>query len=207
VRDASQVTLEYFPSLRSPYTAVDFDRTVALAERTGVRFLLRPVMPMVMRGAPITLTKGRYIFSDAVREAELAGVPFGAFVDPIGEPVKRAFSLFPWAREQGRGAALLSSFLAAAFARGVDTSSDAGLRRVVEDAGLSWERAAEIVGKDGWQEELESNRLRMYGELGLWGVPSYRVSGPSDEADWSAWGQDRLWRVAQEIRRRATPRG
>jgi 2-hydroxychromene-2-carboxylate isomerase len=158
---------------------------------------------MVMRGVPATLTKGRYIFSDALREAELLGVPFGNMIDPIGRPVEEGFSLFPWAREQGRGAELLSSFLRCAFAERVDTSRPAGLRRVVEDAGLSWGDAQSHVGIDDWRDELEANRVTMYDELGLWGVPSYRVRGPEGEPDWSAWGQDRLWRVAQEIHRRS----
>lgn len=205
-RDAGHVQLDFFPSLRSPYTAVIFDTTVDLARRTGVQLVLRPVMPMVMRGVPATLTKGRYIFTDAMREAEMLGVPFGNMVDPIGRPVEDGFSLFPWAREQGRGAELLASFLRAAFVEGVDTSSRAGLQRVVEAAGLSWDSAQPVIGNDDWRDELEANRVTLYEEMGLWGVPSYRVRGPAGEPDWSAWGQDRLWRVAQEIRRRGALR-
>jgi hypothetical protein len=33
-------------------------------------------------------------------------------------------------------------------------------------------------------------------------VPSFRLLGRSGEPDYSTWGQDRLWRVEQEIRRR-----
>jgi len=40
--------------------------------------------------------------------------------------------------------------------------------------------------------------------LGLWGVPSFRLSGPDGEPDLAVWGQDRLWLVAAEIRRRAS---
>lgn len=203
-RDTGRIALEYFPSLRSPYTGGSYDLATSLAERSGVKLVLRPVLPMVMRGAPVTFRKGRYIFSDAHREAELAGVPFGNVIDPIGRPVLRAFSLFPWARERGRATEFLSSFLSAAFAQGVDTSTDAGLRHVVVAAGLSWQEAEERVDNDDWQDEIEANRLVMYDELGLWGVPSFRVTGPegSGEPDFSVWGQDRLWRVAQEIRRR-----
>jgi 2-hydroxychromene-2-carboxylate isomerase len=202
VRDRGRLTLEVFPSLRSPYTAVGFDLALALAERAGVRVVLRPVLPMVMRGVPVTLTKGRYIFTDAVREAELAGVPYGRFVDPIGRPVEAGFSLFPWARDRGRGAALISAFLRAAFAEGVDTSRPSGLRRVVESAGLPWSEAQAILGNTGWRDELERNRRAMYDEMGLWGVPSFRLMGPAGEPDFSTWGQDRLWLVAAEMRRR-----
>ena len=47
----------------------------------------------------------------------------------------------------------------------------------------------------------------MTDELGLWGVPSYRVRGGEGEEDFSVWGQDRLWLVAAEIRRRASATG
>jgi 2-hydroxychromene-2-carboxylate isomerase len=205
-RDDGSITLDFFPSLRSPYTAIVYDRTLELVERTGVALALHPVMPMVMRGVPASFAKGRYIASDAGREAECDGVPFGRLIDPIGRPVERCFSLFPWAREQGRAAELLGSFLRGAWAEGVDTSSEEGLRGVVEAAGLSWVDALAVIDNDDWREELEQNRLTMYRELGLWGVPSYRVRGPAGRPDFSCWGQDRLWHVAQVLRERIAAR-
>ena len=194
--------LEIYPSLRSPYTAVIFDESIELARRVGIPVELRPVMPMVMRGVPAPAAKGLYIMSDALREAEHIGVPFGDMYDPIGEPVLRGFSLWPFARDAGRGAEYLSSFLRAAFAEGRKTGDDAGLRFVVERAGLDWEAAREHLDSDAWREELETNRQTMYEELGLWGVPSYRLLDAEGRTLLSVWGQDRLWLVAAEIRRR-----
>lgn len=202
LRDDGSITLEFFPSLRSPYTAAVFDPTIALVERSGVKLVLRPVLPMVMRGVPATFQKGRYIFTDAGREAALLGTPYGAFADPIGAPVRRGYSLFPWATSQAKGAELLSSFLRAAFSQAIDTGSDEGMKHVVEQAGLSWSEAQAHLDGTDWEDELEANRLVMVNDLGLWGVPSYRVSGPGGEPDYSAWGQDRLWLVAWEIQRR-----
>lgn len=202
VARGAEMTLEVFPSLRSPYTAVGFGKAVELAERSGVRLVVRPVLPMVMRGVPVTLRKGFYIFQDTKREAETLGVPFGRVVDPIGEPVRRAYSLWPWARERDAGPAFLAAFLRGAFAEGVDTSTDAGMRRVVESARLPWDEAQRILGDDAWEAELESNRVALYDEMGLWGVPSFRLRGPAGEPDLCTWGQDRLWLVAREIQRR-----
>ena len=199
---ADELTLEIFPSLRSPYTAISFERAVKLAEQTGVGVELRPVLPMVMRGVPATFNKGMYIMSDTLREAEAMGVPFGKMLDPIGEPVRQAYSLWPFARARGKGAAYLAAFLRAAFADGIDTSTEAGLRGVVERAGLSFEDARPHLGDPAWEEELETNRLAMVGELGQWGVPSFRLRGPEGEPDLCCWGQDRLWLVAAEIQRR-----
>jgi len=201
VKDDGSLTLEVFPSLRSPYTAVGFDRAVRLARDTGVRLVVRPVLPMVMRGVPATRQKGMYIFSDAAREAREAGVPYGEFFDPIGDPVRRCYSLYPWACEQGRGIELLSSFLRAAFVQGINTNNDRGLRAVVEQAGLDWEQARRIVGSPGWEEQLERNRRAMYA-AGLWGVPSFRLLDEAGEPLLALWGQDRLWLFAREIRSR-----
>ena len=198
LRDNGSLTLEIYPSLRSPYTAVVFDQTLKLAELTGVNLVVRPVLPMVMRGVPATRGKGLYIFADAAREARRAGVPFGKFYDPIGEPVRRCYSLYPWACSQGRGNQLISSFLKTAFVDGVSTNNSHGLKQVVENAGLDWSVAKTIVGKSGWEDMLESNRLAMY-ESGLWGVPSFRLLNKQGESVLSLWGQDRLWLVAREI--------
>ncbi|NND66330.1 MAG: 2-hydroxychromene-2-carboxylate isomerase, partial [Halioglobus sp.] len=190
LKDNGSLTLEVYPSLRSPYTAISFDRTVKLAADTGVKLVVRPVLPMVMRGVPATRQKGMYIFTDAAREARYAGVPYGNFYDPIGEPARRGYSLYPWACEQGRGTALISAFLSCAFAEGINTGTNKGLRTVVEAAGLSWEEAKKHLGDDTWEALLEENRQAMY-EHGLWGVPSFRLVDETGQTRLAVWGQDR----------------
>jgi 2-hydroxychromene-2-carboxylate isomerase len=197
----TRVVLEFYASLRSPYTAIVMDRVRNLTRRLPVDLVLRPVLPMVMRGLAVPRVKQMYITLDTKREAEDAGVDFGRVSDPVGRPVERGFSLYPWACAQGRGFELLRCFTRAAFAEGIDTGSDDGLRHVVECAGLSWREALEHLDREGWRDELEANRQQMLA-LGLWGVPSFRVLGAGGEPDYSTWGQDRLWRVEQEIRRR-----
>ncbi len=195
---APPVALDFFASLRSPYTYIVAKRAIALAKHYGVELVLRPVLPMVMRGLPVPRAKQFYIALDTKREAEDAGVPFGRICDPVGRPVERCFSLFPWARERGRAAELLLEFMRAAWSQGIDTGRDAGLRLVVERAGLVWSEALTHLDRDdGWRAELETNRAEMFA-LGLWGVPSFRVRG-GGAADYATWGQDRLWRVEEEI--------
>jgi len=149
---------------------------------------------------PATRQKGMYIFKDAAREAREAGVPYGNFYDPIGEPARRAYSLYPWACEQGKGNALISSFLACAFARGVNTNRSRGLKTVVEGAGLDWEQAKGHLGDSEWEAILETNRQAMYA-AGLWGVPSFRLLDESGGTVLALWGQDRLWLFSREIQR------
>ncbi|MBW2698368.1 MAG: DsbA family protein [Deltaproteobacteria bacterium] len=200
LKDDGSLTFEIYVSLRSPYTSIIFDEAVQLAEATGVKMVMRPVLPMVMRGVPATRRKGMYIFSDAAREAIAMGLDWGNVYDPIGEPTRKCYSLYPWARERGRGNELLGSFLRAAFFEGVNTNNDRGMRIVVEKAGLPWPEAKAIMGNCDWEDELEVNRLAMY-DFGSWGVPSFRLLDAEGNQVLGLWGQDRLWLFAREIQR------
>lgn len=188
--------LEFFASLRSPYTAIVFERTVDFARAGGIELQLRPVLPMVMRGVPVTLAKGRYIFFDTAREAEAAGLRWGHAHDPIGEPVRRVYSLLPWARAQGREVALLGEALKAAFFEAIDLGGERGLARVVERAGLSWAEGRRRLGDPAWEAEVEQNRLALYA-AGLWGVPAFRLLDAAGRPLLETWGQDRLWLVSR----------
>jgi 2-hydroxychromene-2-carboxylate isomerase len=108
--------------------------------------------------------------------------------------------LYPWACSQGKGNELLSSFLGAAFAEGINTNNDSGLRHVVEKAGLDWSSAQAVLGADDWQAMLEDNRRAMY-DSGLWGAPSFRLLDGQGQPQLSLWGQDRLWLFSREIQR------
>lgn len=196
-----RASVEAFVSLRSPYSYVAMEQLAALTQRLPIDLVLRPVLPMVMRGLPVPSAKRMYITLDTKREAEAQGLPFGRVCDPVGRPIERGFSLYPFACAQARGFAYLRSYLRAAFAEGIDTGSDAGLRQVVERAGLDWTRAQPHLDRDGWQASLEGNRETLFG-LGLWGVPSFRVPASGAEPELVTWGQDRLWLVERALRRR-----
>lgn len=205
-RDASAVSgirVECFASVRSPYSAIVMRRLLDWVDATGVELRLRPVLPMVMRGVALSRAKGFYILSDTAREADRVGARFGWLVDPIGEPAERALALFPWAESKGLGDRYLLSCLEGAWADGIDLGSDRGLGRVVTRCNLPWGEGRSWLARDDWREIMEANRLALY-ELGLWGVPSFRVTGPdTDAGSWTTWGQDRLWRVTREVARRA----
>lgn len=201
--DASGLTLDFYPSLNSPYTAIVYDETIAAKNACGIGFNHKPVLPMVMRGVPAPASKGRYIAFDTKREAQRRGVPFGNLVMPIGEPTRRAYSMLPWAKSLGKDEALMSSLLKHAFALGVGLHKESGMRRAVEAAGLDWAEAKKVIGSDDWKSIVESHQDEMVDGLGLWGVPSFRLSGGAHE-DLAVWGQDRLWLIAAEIKRRVT---
>ena len=195
---AAEMTLEYYVSLRSPYTAISWEPTLAMAKAAGIRLDVRPVLPMVMRGVPATFAKGFYIWKDVAREAKELGVEYGKFYDPVGGPIKQGLSLYMWAEGLGRGNDLFGAFLKAAFAKGINTNSRAGMRRVVEMAGLDWKAAQKHLEDKTWQDIVEQNRKTMY-DLGIWGVPSYRLLDRDGNDVLSVWGQDRLWLVSRKI--------
>ena len=186
--------LHFFASFRSPYTWISTERVIRLAEAFGVNLRIRFVLPMVMRGLPVKRSKRVYILLDAAREARRNGVQFGPISDPVGKPVERGYSLLPWAIDQGKGIEYFRSFMTLVFSQAVDAGSDRGLRRIVEEAGLDWSEGRGYLDDPAWREEAERNREELF-DLGLWGVPSFRVGSVA------AWGQDRLWVLEDEYRR------
>lgn len=201
--DACHLELHFYPSLNSPYTSIIYDKTIELAKSCNIILHHKPVLPMIMRGIPAPVVKGKYIFFDTKREADFLGVPFGKHVSPIGSPTRQAYSLLPWARALGKDCELLSTLLRYAWSEGRGLHKTANMRRAVEEVGLDWTQARRHLGSDDWKQFVEQNQREMVEDMGLWGVPSYRLSGPEGEPDLMVWGQDRLWLVAAEIRRRA----
>lgn len=206
--DASDLTLDFYPSLNSPYTSIIYDMTIAMARECGIQLNHKPVLPMIMRGVPATRQKGMYIMFDTKREGEHLGVGFGPVMTPIGEPTRQVYSLLPWAREQGKDTQLMSAALDLAFREGVGLHKKSGVKAAVERAGLSWVGAQQHLGSADWKEETARFQNEMTEGLGLWGVPSYRLSGGGNaKEDLCVWGQDRLWLVAAGIRKRAKRAG
>lgn len=184
--------IDFFFSLRSPYSAIVTPRVFELGRLTGAPVRLRYVLPMVMRGLPVPREKRTYITHDAAREAFVRGIPFGCLNDPVGRPTERGLAMMPLAERLGLGPAYLRSFMHGVWAEGVDAGSDRGLRRITDRAGLPWPEAEAALNDDTWRRTADANRAELLG-LGLWGVPSFRVGSVA------VWGQDRLWAVQQAL--------
>lgn len=192
--------IDFYFSLRSPYSAIVTPRVFALGRRTGAQVRLRYVLPMVMRGLAVPGEKRRYIALDAAREARLHQQPFGRLNDPVGRPVERGLALLPLAERLGRGQDYVASFMRGVWAEGLDAGSKRGLRRIAERAGLPWPEAQAALHDEAWRQTAEANRVEMLA-LGLWGVPSFRVCGTA------VWGQDRLWAVQEAVLATLNPGG
>lgn len=187
-------TIELWFSFRSPYSWIAFPQMRRLARLYGARLQLRPVLPMVMRGLPVPRIKRAYIVTDAKREADLAGLPFGPIVDPVGAGVERAIAVLAHAAAAGLGEAFAESALRGAWAEGVDLAADSGLAAVAGRAGIGGAAVAAALADESWRAGAEANRAALF-EAGLWGVPSFRLNGGP-----AHWGQDRLWAAEDELR-------
>ena len=192
--EAGNVILEMFFSFRSPYSYLALERVSELTEQFPVALRIRPVLPMVMRGMDVPLTKRMYIVRDAKREADRLGIPFGRICDPVGRGVERCIAVFEYADEQGCGAEFAQAAARGIWSEARDVNDDKDLRVIVESVGLDWAAACARIESDGWKQLAEKNRVDLF-EMGLWGVPSFRLG------DYTAWGQDRLWIIVDRIRR------
>ena len=184
--------IDFFLSLRSPYTAIVAPRVFQLGRLTGAPVRLRYVLPMAMRGLPVPREKRMYISLDTAREAHARQIAFGRLNDPLGKPTERGMALIPLAERMGKGQEYVASFLRGVWSEGIDAGADRGLRRIAERAGLPWDAAQSALQDESWRTVAETNRAEMF-SLGLWGVPSFRVG------EVSVWGQDRLWAVQEAL--------
>ncbi len=187
--------LHFFLSLRSPYTYIAAPRVFALARHYNADLKLRFVLPMVMRGLAVPQAKRLYIALDTKREAERLGLPFGFIADPVGAGAERGLAVLHHAINAGRGPEFALSFLQGVFAEGIDAATDKGLAKIASRAGLSAAQLRAALADDSWRQIAETNRQEMLA-MGLWGVPSFRV-----DALPGTWGQDRLFRIEDDLRR------
>jgi 2-hydroxychromene-2-carboxylate isomerase len=184
--------LDLFYSFRSPYSHLCVQRAGELADAFGLQLMLRPVLPMMMRGMAVPRSKIRYILRDAAREAETLGVPFGNAIDPLGEGVERCLAVFAYALEEHRSREFLQNASDMIWAGGVDVATDKGMRKITGKTGLFWPEVKQALEKDDWREAEAENRQLML-SFGTWGVPTLCVG------DYAVWGQDRIWLLARHL--------
>ena len=192
-------SIKLFYSFRSPYSQLALERAAAIASFWGVALECKPVLPMVMRGLRVPRAKGRYIIMDASREArELDAfgfhhVPSISPADPVGPATIRAFVVWEYADQRGRGLDFMLTFSRAVWHEGVNAASDRGMKTIVDRVdGLPWEQCSRLLKENGglggssWKCIEARNQKELTVKYNLWGVPSF-VYG-----NFCTWGQDRL---------------
>ena len=184
--------LELFLSFRSPYSYLAVRPVYDIADAFGLDLIIRPVLPMVMRGLPVPRSKMLYIIRDTARAAERLGLPFGRFADPVGAGIERCMAVFMYARSEKRERDFVQNAFEGIWARSCDVVSDKGMRAVTGRTGLFWPDVKAAMENNEWRAEIEANRESME-DSGSWGVPTLRLG------DFVVWGQDRTWLLARHI--------
>jgi 2-hydroxychromene-2-carboxylate isomerase len=192
----ARVPVELFFSFRSPYSYVALERLLALREREPIDIVLRPVMPMVMRGLVVPRSKRLYIVRDAAREARRYGIAFGALCDPVGPGVERCLAAYVYAEALGKGLEFAIAASRAIWSEAADLTDDAVLASVAARVALDPQAVLASLGDETFRVVTDRNRDALY-ELGHWGVPVMRID------DFVVWGQDHVDLVIAEARRRA----
>ncbi len=192
-KSVSGRSVEVFFSVRSPYSYLGLHLAAELAEKSGVRLKLKPVLPMMMRGMKVPKAKGRYILMDTAREARAEGIPFGRIVDPLGLATKRAMGLGFAFAETDQDLAFFKAFTKGVWAEGIDGTTDAGLRKILDRAGIGGAKLSSALPEEVWGPIAERNRQALL-MAGAWGVPTFRVGNET------LWGQDRLWAVVDALK-------
>ena len=190
---AMDTPLEFFFSFRSPYSYLAAVQLQQRLPSLSLPLAVRPVLPMAMRGFKIPLAKRMYIVHDATREAKNLGIPFGLISDPIGEGALRCLKVFSLATGAGQQLDFLVSAGRGAWAEAIDLSTDRGLRKVCERAGINW-AAAQRCLQEPLPNYAQAN-LDALQDMGYWGVPSFRLG------EFTSWGNDRMW-MLDELQRR-----
>ncbi len=190
---AKPLQCEMWFSFRSPYSYLALEQIEDVLAPHRVPLVLRPMLPMVARGAQLPNVKRMYIVRDAKREADRLGIAFGELCDPIGRGVDHCLSIARWAEARGKALAFARSAMRGIWAEARDMSEYVDLRYVVERAELPWTEAKDALREDAakWAQGNAADLA----VIGLWGVPSFRVG------DFVTWGQDRLPMLADRLQR------
>ncbi|MBV8758962.1 MAG: DsbA family protein [Deltaproteobacteria bacterium] len=186
------LTCEMWFSFRSPYSYLALEQIESVLG--DVPLTLRPVLPMVARGAQLPSVKRMYIVRDAKREADRLGIPFGEICDPLGTGVDNCIAIAHWANQRGALLPFAKSAMRGIWAEARDMAEYVDLKHVVERAGLPWAEAKEALGREEATKWATANAADL-AVISLWGVPSFRCG------DFVAWGQDRLPLLADRLRR------
>lgn len=191
---ASSEPLVIYLSLRSPYSYLGFVQAISVAKRNQLELVIKPVLPLLMRGESIPPDKQKYIYLDAMREAKKLDIEFKGFTDPLGDGVINAYRLFAWAQQQGKAIEYILACFRAIYVDGIDLAIAENVDSIFENLALDVEAAKAYQQEHDWQQWADLNQMSLT-QLNYWGVPSFSY-GES-----SYWGQDRISSLEKEIKR------
>ena len=197
ITSEKKLNLHFFPSLNSPYTYVSINRTRDFAAKYNLNLITRPVLPMLMREMYIPLYKAKYIISDAAREGRRYEQEIDKIYSPLGQPARRAYSLFPVIDSLGKGFEYIALLMDASFNQGINIGEIDKLKAIAEKLNISWDELEPHLDTEEWKKVLSDNLKDMYSG-NCWGVPSYKITNEDGSNPFYVWGQDRIWLLKEE---------
>lgn len=186
------IPLTLYWSARSPYSYIGLEQAIKLTKHYNIPLIIKPILPMMMRGLNVPQMKKMYIFLDTKREAQKLGLNYGCVADPLGKAVERCYSLLAYARKENKLQDFLLSFARGVNSQGISAATDKGMKLIVERCGLNWPTAQLALNTTHWKTEADTNLTEMY-QHGCWGVPSFVYNNKA------CWGQDRIRIIEQMI--------
>jgi 2-hydroxychromene-2-carboxylate isomerase len=191
----NQMPLILYWSARSPYSYIALERAIMFCAHYKIPLLIKPVLPMMMRGMNVPDTKKIYIFLDTKREASKLGLPYGCVADPLGAAVERCYSLIQYAKSEDKYHDFLLSFAKGVNTQGIRAETDQGMKTIVTRCGLDWKTAKLKLKDQSWRVWADKNLDEMYA-VGCWGVPTICYG------DSHFWGQDRFGIMENHVLKR-----
>ena len=191
--------IDFYFDLSSPYSYLAATQLEAIANRHGATIAWKPLVLAAVFKAQgnvmpaVCVPKAQYMVKDLARWAEHYGVPF-QMSSRFPLPTIRGMRLIIAAESSGRSGELAKSLFTGMWERDLDISSDAVLRTLVSECGLS---ADELMAAT--ETSAVKDKLRAYTDeaisRGVFGAPAMMVDGEL------FWGNDRLHFLEQQLKK------
>ena len=194
-----RATIDFYFDFSSSYSYIALPRLAKLADDHGCQVNWKPIALGVIfkamnHAAPAAdTTKGRYVWRDVERSAQLAGLPF-MWPEPFPFNSMTAARIFWYVADSDMDKAVdwARAVFHASFGEGRDCSNPDVLGAVAADLGLNGQELLEATGNDAVKERLKQVTGEAM-ERGVFGAPTFLV----DEEMF--WGGDRLEQLERHI--------
>ena len=194
-----QATIDFYFDFSSSYSYIALPRLARLVDDHGCRVDWKPIALGVifkaMNHAPPSAdsTKGRYVWRDVERSAQLAGLAF-KWPEPFPFNGMSAARIFWYIADSDMDKAVdwARAVFHASFGEGRDCSNSNVLQAVATGLGLNGQELLEATGNEAVKEKLKQVTGEAM-ERGIFGAPTFLLG------EEMFWGGDRLEQLERHI--------
>lgn len=179
--------LDYYFCFRDPYSYLDLEPVLALADHYSLRLRLLPVTLAAEDPLSESLWPPAGLLWRSARAAQRRQAPFGSACLPDAAGALHCHALMQHAEDQGRARHMAGALLRGIWAQGLDPCRPAHRRALLEAAGLA-ARDAPLPAPDTGRAARE--RHRDWRQLGIPRLPGLKLHAGKGVA---LGGEDRAW--------------